>query len=123
MKSVRAQIIGSGRCSAEGHTGRGLSPVLALCRKLVEAGFDPGLPLHAYRGDILCLTVRSIGEGARLTVKERRNGPELEIWRPYCSPRGSPQDRACQPGGYPPSPDTSRAVCGGAAPHSRRNRF
>lgn len=116
MKSVSAQIIGSERCSAEGHTGRGSSPVLALCRKLVKAGLDPDLPLHAYRGDILCLTVRSIGEGARLTVKERQNGPALEIWRPFCSPRGSPRiaptNRAATTLAQPPA-----ALCLENLPH------
>jgi hypothetical protein len=39
---------------------------LALCRKLIAAGYDPTLPLHAYRGDTLALKVCSIGEGAHL---------------------------------------------------------
>lgn len=74
QESIRAQIINSGEASAKGVTARGPSPVLALCRKLVEAGFDPGRPLHAYRDDMLALRVRSIGEGARLTVKTAGNG-------------------------------------------------
>jgi hypothetical protein len=41
QESIRAQIINSGEASAKGVTARGPSPVLALCRKLVEAGFDP----------------------------------------------------------------------------------
>jgi hypothetical protein len=44
------------------------SPVLALCRELVRQGCDPVTPLQAYRGDTLCLTVRSIGEAASLEV-------------------------------------------------------
>ena len=40
--TVRGDFIGSDRCQAEGHTVRGSSPMLALCRKLVEAGlFNP----------------------------------------------------------------------------------
>ncbi len=61
-----ARIIGSDRCECENFTVKHSAPVLALCRKLVEAGYDPGRPLHAYRGSTLCLTVRSIGEAALL---------------------------------------------------------
>ena len=53
---------------AEGITVTIGSPVLALCRKLVEAGHDPATPMQVYRGDTLCLTVRSIGEAAELEV-------------------------------------------------------
>jgi hypothetical protein len=45
-----------------------------MCRKLIAAGHDPATPLEAYRGPILCLRVRSIGEGAKLTVKTMGNG-------------------------------------------------
>ena len=41
-----------------------------MCRKLVDAGYDPARPLYAYRGDTLCLKVRSIGEGARLGCQD-----------------------------------------------------
>jgi hypothetical protein len=44
------------------------SPVIALSRKLVEAGYPSSLDLEAYRGDKLCLKVRSIGEAAKLEV-------------------------------------------------------
>jgi hypothetical protein len=53
-------------CTAERVTACGSVPVLALCRKLIAAGYDPALPLHAYRGDTLALKVCSIGEGAHL---------------------------------------------------------
>jgi hypothetical protein len=65
--TIRAEISGN-TCSALGVTARGSAPILALCRKLIEAGHDPATPLDAYRGDTLCLKVRSIGEGARLRV-------------------------------------------------------
>jgi hypothetical protein len=48
--------------------------VLALCRALVGAGYDPGRPLHVYRHRTLALTVRSIGEGARLRVSAHGTG-------------------------------------------------
>jgi hypothetical protein len=52
-------------CGVEVRTG---SPVLALCRELVAEGCNPATRLEAYRGDTLCLTVRSIGEAAKLEV-------------------------------------------------------
>lgn len=70
MRPIRAEITGFDRCEAENHAVRASAPVLALCRELVEAGFDPVRPLHAYRGDVLCLKVRSIGEGAKLECQD-----------------------------------------------------
>ena len=57
------------------------APVLALCRALVTAGQDPNRPLHAYRGDVLCLCVHSIGEGARLAIEDGRGSGAGEIGR------------------------------------------
>jgi hypothetical protein len=65
---IRAALIGSDRCEAEGISVCAAAPVLALCRKLVAAGHDPRRPLHAYRGNVLALRVRSIGEGAELAI-------------------------------------------------------
>ncbi len=67
MIPLRAEITGNA-CTAGGITVRSSSPVLALCRRLIEVGHDPAQPLHAYRGDVLALRVRSIGAGARLAV-------------------------------------------------------
>jgi len=63
---IRAALIGGDHCVALGLKVRAVAPVLALCRKLMDAGYDPALPLHAYRGDTLALKVCSIGEGAHL---------------------------------------------------------
>ena len=88
--SIRADIIGSDECHAGGYTVRSASPVLAMCRKLIEARFDPGLPLLADRGDVLCLSVRSIGEGAALTVAEgSQDTPRFRRWKPMPCREGS----------------------------------
>jgi hypothetical protein len=71
---IRATLFGSKGCEAEGIVTCGYAPVLKLCRKLVAAGFDPTSPLEAWRGETLCLRVRSIGEGARLAVRDDRHG-------------------------------------------------
>ena len=81
-KAIFAELIGSNTCTAAGVTVVDHAPVLASCRVLVTAGQDPNRPLHAYRGGVLCLCVRSIGEGARLTVEDDPHGrPRLRRWR------------------------------------------
>jgi hypothetical protein len=65
---IRAQLIGSNRCTALGVEAKGSAPVLDLCRKLLAAGHNPARVLEAYRSGTLCLRVRSIGEGARLRI-------------------------------------------------------
>jgi hypothetical protein len=71
---ICAELISSDCCKAEGFIARGHAPVLELCRRLVAAGFGPGSRLEASRGNTLCLFVRSIGEGARLTGADDRHG-------------------------------------------------
>ena len=67
--AIVATLTGSDTACAEGISITGASPVLALCRKLIVYGFDPAIPIHVFRGDTLALTVRSIGEGARLEIR------------------------------------------------------
>src|SRR6516162_8039272 len=74
--AIRADLIGSDICTALGLTINSSSPVLALCRALIEAGHDPATPLEAYRGETLSLRVRSIGEGAGLQVNSQGRGFE-----------------------------------------------
>lgn len=71
---TRAELSGSDACSALGMAVCSPSPVLELCRALVAAGIAADRPLHAYRGDVLCLKVRSIGEWAELQVNARGTG-------------------------------------------------
>jgi hypothetical protein len=81
-QAIFAELIGSDTCTAVGITVVDHAPVLALCRALITAGQDPNRPLHAYRGEMLCLRVHSIGEGARLTIEDDRHGrPRLRRWR------------------------------------------
>jgi len=74
--AIRAELIGSNRCAALGITVSATAPVLALCRQLIAAGHDPGLPLEAWCGPILCLRVRSIGEAAELRLATHGGGFE-----------------------------------------------
>jgi hypothetical protein len=94
---IRAEIVGVDECHAEGHRVRGVAPVLAVCRKLIAAGFDPGRPLHAYRGSTLCIIVNRIGTAAKWTVKERPTGPTLERWAPFpASPVSLPASKTAR---------------------------
>jgi hypothetical protein len=79
---IRAELSGSDMCSAVGIAARAYAPVLELCRQLLAAGQNPVTPLHAYRLDVLCLTIRSIGEAAGLEINgdgtgfRRRRAPD-----------------------------------------------
>lgn len=71
---IRAELIGSHRCSAFGVVAHGYAPVLGLCGKLAATGINPATALHAYRGDMLCLIVRSIRTGACLEINAKGTG-------------------------------------------------
>ncbi len=78
-KCILADITGERHALALGIAVNASSPVLALCRALVQAGHNPATPLAAYRGHMLCLRVRSIGQGARLEINSEGTGFR---WRP-----------------------------------------
>jgi hypothetical protein len=88
---ICATLTGSDRSEPESVIARGPAPVLAICRALIEAGHEPERMLHAYRGGVLAVKVRSLGEGARLNVEDDRHGtPRLRRWRH--GPRGCGAD-------------------------------
>jgi hypothetical protein len=68
QEPINVELSGSDHCAALGITVQSTTPVLQLCWKLIEAGYDPNTALHAYRGNVLALRVRSIGIGARLRI-------------------------------------------------------
>jgi hypothetical protein len=41
---------------------------------LIQAGHDPAAPAGAWRGETLCLHIRSIGEAAELSISEPEAG-------------------------------------------------
>jgi hypothetical protein len=90
---IRAELIGSDTATALGVTVTSYTPVLALCRRLIEAGHDPDRPLQVYRANTPCLTISSIGVGGDYTVENNRVGtPVFRRWR----------DRAPSSGAAPP---------------------
>ena len=71
---IRAELIGTDTCSAVGITVRVGAPVLTLCRRLIAVGYDAATPLLVYRGEVLALTIRSIGQAARLEINSKGTG-------------------------------------------------
>ena len=107
---IHAEITGSDTCLAAGIKATGHAPVLGLCRQLLAAGLDPDRAIEVYRAGILALTVRSIAQGARLTVEDDSRGtPRFRPWRGGAA---SPvrQNRAADTG-YPA--DISPLLAGG----------
>jgi hypothetical protein len=74
QEAIRAELAWSDHATALGLLAYGSSPVLTLCRMLLEAGYDSATPLEAWRGGTLCLRVRAIGAAAGFTVKSAGNG-------------------------------------------------
>ena len=70
----RAELIGSNICTACGIRVRSTTPVLSICRRLIEAGYDADQALQVYRGDVLALTVVSIAQGACLEINAKGTG-------------------------------------------------
>ena len=85
--SIVAHLDESSRtCTGAGVTARGAAPSLVLCRDLLAAGLNPDAALEAYRNGILAFRVRSLRDGARLTVEDDHLGrPKFRRWR---GPRG-----------------------------------
>jgi hypothetical protein len=71
---IVATLSGSDTCTALGVTAQSSSPVLLLCRHLTDAGHDPATPMQVFRGETLALTVRAIGEAARLEINAYGTG-------------------------------------------------
>jgi hypothetical protein len=70
-QTIRAELAWSDTATALGIVAHNSSPLIALCRKLVEAGHDPATPLEAWRASTFCVRVRSIGETAELAVNSK----------------------------------------------------
>lgn len=94
--AVVAEITGSDTCAALGVSAVSATPILVLCRKLIEAGYDPATPLEAWRGDVLCLTVRSIGEAAALEINSHGSG-FVRLRRRRAAPPAAPVAEAASP--------------------------
>jgi hypothetical protein len=88
IECLRAELTKSDIATAEGITVKAESPVLALCRKLIAAGYDPATPLNVYRGKTLALRILGIGEAAGLEISGGGTG-----FRPMRKPDAAPPMR------------------------------
>src|ERR1700733_5967657 len=70
-KPIRAELSGDFDCTAEGLAVTANAPVLEMCKRLIAARYDLDLPMEVYRGDVLALRIRSIGEAASLEVNSK----------------------------------------------------
>jgi hypothetical protein len=68
------ELVGSDTRTCAGMTAVGNAPVLAMCRQLLAAGMDPDQAMEVYRGAVLALRVRSIGEAAQLEINSKGTG-------------------------------------------------
>jgi hypothetical protein len=122
---IRAELIASNSCEADGLIACGYAPVLDLCRELVAAGYDPATPLEAWRGETLCLYIRSIGKGAQLTVADDRHGtPRLRRrpGRPQGYVGASPVAQIAKGrGAATASRDAAQSMAPGAQARQRRH--
>ena len=64
---------------------------LDLCRQLLAAGANPDAAFICYRGDQVALRIRSVGEGAKLTIRE--DGLRVVAWRAFSERDVSPPMR------------------------------
>jgi hypothetical protein len=62
---IRVELIGTNSAAAQKMVVTSAAPILGLCRALVAGGHDPATSLEAYRGDTLCVRIRSIGQAAQ----------------------------------------------------------
>jgi len=88
LNKIRAELSGDDIAEACGYRVRSSSPVLAICRDLLDAGCFPWEPLEAWRGPVPCLRIRSIGEAAGLEVNAKGTG-----FQPYRAVRPAPPAR------------------------------
>ena len=93
---VIAELVGddSCRCREIDAAVTANAPVLAMCRQLLATGIDPDTALCVYRRGVLALKVRSIREGARLTVKTAGNGTPIFTLDDGCKGAAAPPVRS-----------------------------
>lgn len=76
-KHIRAEIISRKRTSGAIFSSVECGDlicesVLDLCHLLLEVGHDPATTLECWRGNMMAIRIKAIGEGAKLTVKGSR---------------------------------------------------
>jgi hypothetical protein len=68
---LRAELTGHNTCECAGITVKAEFPIIGMCRRLLDAGVDPGTRLECYRNGTLAISVKTIGGGALITVNSQ----------------------------------------------------
>ncbi|MCK8784170.1 hypothetical protein M0638_07245 [Roseomonas sp. NAR14] len=88
MSPIPVTLLPDGRAVHGEHEAKGRTPILALARVLVAAGFDPGRPVEVSGADGRPGLRGRLGAMARLTVTEGdREGPRFALWQPMPADR------------------------------------
>jgi hypothetical protein len=95
---IRAELIGTNSATAQKMVVTSAAPILSFCRQLVAAGHDPATPLEAYRGDTLCVRIRSIGQAAQLEPSPSGVGFVYRHSRLRAAPSIATTEAACTEG-------------------------
>ena len=72
-RAVKAVLVGSRLCFAEGYSVTSEVPALAMCAYLVAAGYHPDRSLVVFRDGELAMRIRSIGFGAAYAPGARQD--------------------------------------------------
>jgi hypothetical protein len=105
-----AQLIGQDRAQAGDVVAKSRTPIFTLCRELVASGANPDSSLECYRGPVMCIRVKSIGIGAKLTIKENDwVGPKVVPYEPVSRDRVGRHARQNGDAAPPPLSDDSLA--------------
>lgn len=79
-RAIIAQLVGNFVIAS----GLEASGAFDLCRLLLDAGADPKAELVCYRNEAIAFRVRSIGFGAKFTIRETANdGPRVVRWKAF----------------------------------------
>ena len=68
-------------------------PLLDAARVLLAEGIPPETPIAMqHKGSATIAMTSTVGEAAKLTVKEKPNGPKFEKWEPFPAVRSARTD-------------------------------
>jgi hypothetical protein len=118
LREFCAELIGTNSVTAQKMVVTSATPILGLCRQLVAGGHDPATPLEAYRGDTLCVRIRSIGQAAQLEPSPSGVGFVRRHSRLGAGPprlRAGPPVAPTASAGHPMPPSQPRAPTEGAS--------
>jgi hypothetical protein len=99
---LRCELVGTDEVIGAGLAAHG---AFDMCRQLVANGVDPNVALECYRSGRFAFRVKSIGAGAKLTVRETAaEGPRVVSWKAFPHRAVTAPVRSNQEPVYPAAP-------------------